>query len=86
MRDFRAHAGRKDDGIAIECDALNSKKRAQYCRRRQLQSGSEGDDLALARRLTTDECARAIRQSGPTARLPLLTEWKLLPMKYPPRN
>ena len=37
------------------------------------------------RRLTTDECARAIRQSGPTARLPLLTEWKLPPMRYPPR-
>jgi hypothetical protein len=38
------------------------------------------------RRLTTDECGRAIRQSGPTARLPLLSEWKLAPMKYPPRN
>lgn len=37
------------------------------------------------RRLTTDECGRAIRQSGPNARLPLLTEWKLTPMKYPPR-
>ena len=37
------------------------------------------------RRLTVDECARAIRQSGPAARLPLLTEWKLGPMKYPPR-
>ena len=34
------------------------------------------------RRLTVDECGRAIRQSGPTARLPLLTEWKLTPMKY----
>ena len=38
------------------------------------------------RRLTVDECGHAIRQSGPSARLPLLTEWKLLPMKYPPRN
>lgn len=38
------------------------------------------------RRLTTDECGRAIRQSGPAARLPLLSEWKLTPMKYPPRN
>jgi hypothetical protein len=37
------------------------------------------------RRLTVDECARAVKQSGPTARLPLLTEWKLAPMKYPPR-
>ena len=38
------------------------------------------------RRLTTDECGRAIRQSGPGARLPLLTEWKLSAMKYPTRN
>lgn len=38
------------------------------------------------RRLTTDDCARAVRQSGPTSRLPLLTEWKLGAMKYPPRN
>jgi hypothetical protein len=38
------------------------------------------------RRLTVDECARAVRQSGPTARLPLLTEWKLGAMKYPSRN
>lgn len=37
------------------------------------------------RRLTVDECARAIRQSGPTARLPLLQEWKLTPMKYSAR-
>ncbi|MDB4998672.1 MAG: hypothetical protein JWM74_6104 [Myxococcaceae bacterium] len=37
------------------------------------------------RRLTVDECGRAIRQSGPTARLPLLTEWPLTAMKYPPR-
>lgn len=29
------------------------------------------------RRLTLDECSRAIRQSGPNARIPLLTEWKL---------
>lgn len=34
------------------------------------------------RRLTVDECARAVRQSGPGARLPLLAEWKLAPMKY----
>ncbi len=38
------------------------------------------------RRLTVDECGRAIRQSGPTARLPLLTEWPLTAMRYPPRN
>ncbi len=34
------------------------------------------------RRLTLDECARVIRESGPHARLPLLTEWPLAPMKY----
>jgi hypothetical protein len=34
------------------------------------------------RRLTVDECARAARQSGPQARVPLLTEWKLAPMRY----
>ncbi len=34
------------------------------------------------RRLTVDECARAVRQSGPGARVPLLAEWKLAPMKY----
>jgi hypothetical protein len=38
------------------------------------------------RRLTTDECGRAIRQSGPAARLPMLTAWPLTPMKYPRRN
>ncbi len=34
------------------------------------------------RRLPTDACARAVRQSGPGSRIPLLTEWKLAPMKY----
>jgi len=33
------------------------------------------------RRLTIDECGRAIRQSGPAARLPLLTDWKLSPLR-----
>ena len=33
------------------------------------------------RRISLDECGRAIRQSGPAARLPLLTEWKLSPLK-----
>ncbi|HVH47971.1 MAG TPA: hypothetical protein VM925_36805, partial [Labilithrix sp.] len=37
------------------------------------------------RRLPTDECARALRQSGPGSRIPLLTEWKLGPLKYPTR-
>jgi len=34
------------------------------------------------RRLTNDDCARAVRQSGPASRLPLLTDWKLGPLKY----
>jgi hypothetical protein len=34
------------------------------------------------RRLTLDECARVVRESGPHARLPLLTDWPLTPMKY----
>ncbi len=37
------------------------------------------------RRLPVDDCARAVRQSGPGARIPLLTEWKLGPLKYPMR-
>jgi hypothetical protein len=37
------------------------------------------------RRLPTTDCARAIRQSGPGARIPLLTEWKLAPLRYPTR-
>jgi hypothetical protein len=37
------------------------------------------------RRITLDECGRAIRQSGPGARLPLLTAWPLTPMSYPAR-
>jgi len=34
------------------------------------------------RRLTTDECARAVRQSGPAARVPLLADWKLTPLRF----
>lgn len=34
------------------------------------------------RRLTVDDCARAVRQSGPSSRIPLLTEWKLGPLRY----
>lgn len=37
------------------------------------------------RRIPADECARAVRQSGPGARIPLLTEWKLGPLRYPTR-
>lgn len=33
------------------------------------------------RRLTTEECARVLRQSGPGARLPLLREWPLGPLR-----
>jgi hypothetical protein len=32
------------------------------------------------RRLTLDECARAVRQSGPKARVPLLVDWALAPL------
>ena len=35
------------------------------------------------RRLLADDCVRAVRQSGPGSRIPLLTEWKLSPLKYP---
>jgi hypothetical protein len=34
------------------------------------------------RRVPAEDCARAVRQSGPGARTPLLTEWKLGPLKY----
>ncbi|WP_394838477.1 hypothetical protein LVJ94_16365 [Pendulispora rubella] len=33
------------------------------------------------RRLTVDECARVVRESGPKAKIPLLTEWPLGPLK-----
>ena len=36
------------------------------------------------RRLTVDECARVVRQAGPKARLPLLTDWPIGPLVYPP--
>ncbi len=35
------------------------------------------------RRLTLDECARAVKQSGPAGRVPLLSEVKLGPVRYP---
>lgn len=34
------------------------------------------------RRLPTEDCARAVRQSGPGARIPLLTEWKMTALRY----
>jgi len=33
------------------------------------------------RRLTVDECARVVRESGPRAKIPLLVEWPLGPLK-----
>jgi len=35
------------------------------------------------RRLTLDECARVVRQAGPKARVPLLSEWTVGPLNYP---
>ncbi len=34
------------------------------------------------RRLTLAECARVVRESGPSARVPLLREWPLAPLTY----
>jgi hypothetical protein len=34
------------------------------------------------RRITLDECARVVREAGPKARVPLLTEWPLSPIPY----
>ena len=36
------------------------------------------------RRLTLAECARVVRESGPDARSPLLGDWPLTPLTYPP--
>ncbi len=36
------------------------------------------------RRLTLDDCARVVRESGPRARVPLFTEWPLTPLHYAP--
>jgi hypothetical protein len=35
------------------------------------------------RRLTIEECTRVVRQSGPKARLPLMTDWPPGPLAYP---
>jgi hypothetical protein len=37
------------------------------------------------RRLPSDDCARAVRQSGPGARTPILTVWKLGPLRLSSR-
>ncbi len=34
------------------------------------------------RRITLEECARAVKQSGPAARVPMLSEVKLAPLRY----
>lgn len=38
------------------------------------------------RRLTLDECARVVKQSGPRARVPLLADWPLAPLPPEPRR
>jgi len=35
------------------------------------------------RRLAVEECARAVRESGPRGRVPLLVDWPLSPLAYP---
>jgi hypothetical protein len=35
------------------------------------------------RRLAVEECARAVRESGPAGRAPLLVDWPLSPLAYP---
>ena len=38
------------------------------------------------RRITVDECARVVRQAGPKARVPLLTDWPIAPIPYETRR
>ncbi len=38
------------------------------------------------RRITLDECARVVRQAGPHARVPLLTDWPIGPVPYDARR
>jgi hypothetical protein len=38
------------------------------------------------RRITLEECARVVRQSGPKARTPLLADWPAAPIPYDPRH
>ncbi len=50
----------------------------------QLMDADAADPTAFGpRRLTIDECVRTQRQSGPQARVPLLTPWPLLPLPTP---
>jgi hypothetical protein len=46
-----------------------------------LMDSDASDESAFGpRRLTLDECARVIRQAGPEARVPLLSNWPLAPI------
>jgi hypothetical protein len=38
------------------------------------------------RRITLDECARVVRQAGPKARMPLLSDWPIAPIPYETRR
>ena len=48
---------------------------------------SDGSDASPfgPRRLTLDECARVVRQAGPRARVPLLADWPLTPLRWEAR-
>jgi hypothetical protein len=45
---------------------------------------SDGSDASPfgPRRLTLEECARVVRQAGPRARVPLLTDWPIGQIRY----
>jgi hypothetical protein len=45
---------------------------------------SDGSDASPfgPRRLTLEECARVVRQTGPRARVPLLADWPIGPIRY----
>jgi hypothetical protein len=47
---------------------------------------SDGSDASPfgPRRLTLEECARVVRQAGPSARVPLLTAWPISPIRWEP--
>ncbi|HEY2509668.1 MAG TPA: hypothetical protein VGI39_02310, partial [Polyangiaceae bacterium] len=48
---------------------------------------SDGSDASPfgPRRLTLEECARVVRQAGPNARVPLLVDWPLTPIRWEAR-
>ncbi len=45
---------------------------------------SDGSDSSPfgPRRLTLEECARVVRQAGPSARVPLLVDWPISPIRF----